>query len=315
MKRNALVRSLVLSAVAATLAACGGFDSAATPLPAGAPVGPAAKGSTLLYVSDANDGTVSVFTYPKGTLVATLTGFKEPYGLCSDKKGDVWIVDDETATIAEYAHGGKSPKATLSDSGEYPAGCSVDPTTGNLAVTNYENSSRGQGGVSIYTQAKGEPMLLTDPAISRAWFCSYDDKGDLFLDGDTSGTQGFQLAELPSGSGSFTNISVNQKIVVPGGVQWEGKYVAVSDANGPGAGHIYQFSISGSTGTEVSDSMLTSSQNVHQFWISPSRTRVVVPSASLSTVGYWRFPKGGEPTKTISGLDIPEGVAISKAGK
>lgn len=272
-----------------------------------------AKRGALMYVSDANNGTVSVFTYPAGSLVSTLTGFKEPYGVCNDKKGDVWIVDDETSTITEYAHGGSSPKATLSDSGEYPAGCSLDPTTGNLAVTNYETAKLGQGGISIYKKAKGSPVLYVDSAISRGWFCSYDAKGNLFVDGNTAGSSGFQLAELPTGSSTFTNISVNQKITVPGGVQWDGKYVAVSDANGPGPGSIYQFSISGSTGTEVSASTLTSSQNIHQFWIDPSRKRVVVPSASLSTVGYWKFPAGGNPTKTISGLDIPEGVAISEA--
>src|SRR5579875_3506069 len=154
---------------------------------------PDAKRGTLLYVSNANDGTVSVFSYPQGQLISTLSGFKEPYGLCSDERGDVWIVDDETSTITEYAHGGTSPKATLSDSGQYPAGCSVDPATGNLAVTNYETTGRGEGSVSIYKKAKGSPARVVDSAISRGWFCSYDDKGDLFFDGDTSGSSGFAL--------------------------------------------------------------------------------------------------------------------------
>lgn len=276
---------------------------------------PAAKRGTLLYVSDANNGTVSVFSYPQGEPVGTLTGFKEPYGLCSDAAGDVWIVDDETSTVTEYAHGGTSPRATLSDSGEYPAGCSVDPTTGNLAVTNYETVSRGEGGVSIYKKAKGNPMNYVDSSISRGWFCSYDDKGNLFFDGDAHGSSGFQLVELPQGAGTFTNIGIDQAISVPGGVQWDGKYVAISDENGPGAGSIYQFSISGSTGTKVTTSTLSGSQNIHQFWIDPERKRVVAPSASLSTVGYWKFPAGGDATKTISGLNIPEGVAISNAAK
>lgn len=298
------------------LAACSGTGNL-TPLPIAANQqsarsSPGSKSGTLMYVSDANNGTVSVFTYPQGVLVTTLTGFKEPYGLCSDKAGDVWIVDDETSTATEYAHGASSPKATLSDSGEYPAGCSVDPTTGNLAVTNYETVDRGPGGVSIYKRAKGNPKLYTDNSISRGWFCSYDDKGNLYFDGNSSGTSGFHLAELPHAKSTFTDISVTQTIVVPGGVQWDGKYVAVSDANGPNADSIYQFSIIGSTATEVSATLLSGSANVHQFWIDPSRKRVVAPSASLGTVGYWKFPGGGVASKTISGLDIPEGVAISK---
>jgi len=311
--------TIVIVACSAGLAACsagsGTTPQLTTPAMQTASSSPAAKSGTLLYVSNANNGTVSVFTYPQGQLVSTLSGFKEPYGLCSDKAGDVWIVDDETSSVTEYAHDGGTPKATLDDSGQYPAGCSVDPTTGNLAVTNYETTSRGEGSVSIYKKAKGSPTLIVDSAISRGWFCSYDDKGNLYFDGDSTGSSGFALAELPHGSSAFTNINVTQKITVPGGVQWDGKYVAVADANGPGDGTIYQFRISGSTATEVSATTLADSQNIHQFWIDPSRRRIVAPSASLSTVGYWKFPSGGDPTKTIGGLNIPEGVAISKAGK
>jgi hypothetical protein len=273
---------------------------------------PDAKRRTLMYVSDANDGTVSVLSYPGGQPVGTLTGFKEPYGLCTNAAGDVWIVDDQTATITEYAHGGTTPIATLSDPGEYPAGCSVDAKTGNLAVTNYEASNRGQGSVAIYAGASGTPAIYVDPSISRGWFCSYDNDGDLFVDGYADGSNGFQLAELPYGESTFTNINVDQTITVPGGVQWTGTYVAVADENGPGNGVVYQFSISGSTGTRVTATTFADSANIHQFWIDPAGKTIVVPSASLNTVGYWKFPGGKGPSKTIDGFNIPEAVAISK---
>ena len=274
-----------------------------------------AKRNALLYETNGNDGSVNAYSYPKGTLEVHLSGFKEPYGVCADSAGNVWIVDDEASSVTEYAHGGTTPIRTLSDSGEYPAGCAVDPTTGNLAVMNYETTGRGPGGLSIYRKAKGKPKTYSDSAISRGWFCSYDGNGNLFVDGYRSGSSGFQLAELPHGGNTFTNISVNQGITVPGGVQWNGNDVAVADENGPGNGVIYEFSISGSTGTEVSATTLDSSQNVHQFWIDPAGNRVVVPSASLGTVGYWDFPAGGYPTKTISGLNIPEAVALSVGRK
>lgn len=276
---------------------------------------PDAKATSLLYITNANDGTVFVYSYPKGTMVGELTGFEEPYGDCTDKAGNVWIVDDEASTVTEYAHGGSTPIRTLSDSSEYPAGCAIDPTTGNLAVTNYETFNRGQGSVSIYRKAKGKPKTYTDASISRGWFCDYDPSGNLFVDGDESGSSGFQLAELPHGGATFTNIGISQSITVPGGVQWNGKYVAVADENGPGNGVLYQFSISGSTGTEVSSTTLDSSENIHQFWIDPTGNRVVAPSASLSTVGFWKFSAGGNPTKTLSGFSIPEGVAYSPSRK
>lgn len=271
-----------------------------------------AKRRALLYVTNANNGTVFAYSYPKGVLEGELSGFEEPYGLCSDKKGNVWIVDDEASSVTEYAHGGSAPIRVLTDSGEYPAGCAVDPVSGNLAVMNYETTGRGQGGLSIYRKAKGKPKNYSDSSISRGWFCSYDDRGNLYVDGYRSGSSGFQLAELPRGKVTFTNISVDQTITVPGGVQWNGGNVAVADENGPGNGVIYEFSISGSGATEVSATTLDQSQNIHQFWIDPAGTRVVVPSASLGTVGYWNFPAGGTPTKTISGLNIPEAVALSR---
>ena len=268
----------------------------------------------LLYVTDANDGIVFVYSYPQGTLVGESCCWKEPYGACTNKRGHVWVVDDEASRIVEFAHGLETTRR-LKDPGEYPVGCSVDPTTGDLAVTNYETLSGGQGSVSVYTKAKGTPKIYSDPSISRGWFCSYDSSGNLFVDGDQSGSSGFQLAELPHGSSTLTNISLNQTITVPGGVQWNGKYLAIADENGPGNGVIYQFTISGSAGTEVSATTLDSSQNIHQFWIDRAGNRVVAPSASLGTVGFWKFPAGGKPTKTLSGLNIPEGVAVSPGRK
>jgi hypothetical protein len=75
-----------------------------------------------------------------------LTGFNDPLGECIDKAGDVWIVNALAGQILEYAHGGTSPIATLSDS-LYMAGfCSVSARTGDLAVASAGIS--GSGGVS-----------------------------------------------------------------------------------------------------------------------------------------------------------------------
>jgi hypothetical protein len=47
--------------------------------------------------------------------------------------------------ILEYAHGGTTPTATLADPTGTPSACSVDESTGSLAVGDYYNS------VSIYS--------------------------------------------------------------------------------------------------------------------------------------------------------------------
>jgi|HubBroStandDraft_5_1064220.scaffolds.fasta_scaffold15192_2 hypothetical protein len=57
---------------------------------------PRVSSSDLLYVASHNSGDIYVFTYPRGTLVGTLTGLNITGGLCSDKSGNVWINNRES---------------------------------------------------------------------------------------------------------------------------------------------------------------------------------------------------------------------------
>ncbi len=126
-------------------------------------IAPEAKRRGLLYISDGSTYDVYVYAYPGGKLVGTLTGFTEPAGECVDKVGDVFITSQTfsgTGTIYEYAHGGTQPIQTLNDAAGNPRGCSVDRTTGNLAVSNFASLSGG-GSVSIYTNAQGTPTGRT----------------------------------------------------------------------------------------------------------------------------------------------------------
>ena len=180
--------------------------------------------------------------------------------LRADKSANVWIVNDGASQLVEYAHGGTSPIATLSDAGEYPEGCSVDPTTtGNLAVTNFYSTS-GAGSVSIYAGARGSPQVYSDPGMTNYRFCGYDSKGNLFVDG-VNNSSSFVLAELPKGSSSFTNIDFTQKIEWPGGVQWDGKFIAVGDTD---TGTIYR---TNAAGIVKGSTLLSGSNYVNQFWI------------------------------------------------
>src|SRR5580693_7122481 len=83
----------------------------------------------LLYVSDIGTNSVDVYPYPTGKLVGKLTGFGSVAGLCADKSGDVFVVD-EAGPVDVYAHGGSSPIRRLTTTGA-PYGCAADPSTGN----------------------------------------------------------------------------------------------------------------------------------------------------------------------------------------
>ena len=300
-------RVLVVCAGVAALAGCARATGGAL-LPGGAGtathsswIQPDVKKKSLLYVSSVLSNDVYVYSYANQQLVGTLTGFEQPYGLCADKTGDVWIVNDGAQQIVEYKHGGTSPIATLSDSGEYPEGCAVDPTTGNLAVTNFYSTS-GNGSVSIYAHASGEPTTYSDPSIANFRFCGYDDKGNLFADGATTSSE-FAFAELRKGGSTLTNIALQQKVEWPGGVQWDGKYVAVGDTD---AGILYR--TNGAGGKVKGSTTLADSNYVNQFWIAGKS--VVAPSQDGGDVGLYTYPAGGAPSKTIS-VEEPFGAALS----
>jgi DNA-binding beta-propeller fold protein YncE len=267
--------------------------------------------SSLLYVSSVLTNDVYVYSYPSGKLEGTLTGFSTPYGLCSDTAGNVWIVNDGANDILEYAHGGTTPIATLADPSEYPEGCSVDAKTGNLAVTNFYSSS-GDGSVAVYTKASGSPTLYADPDIAEFRFCGYDDKGNLFADGANSSSQ-FAFAELPSGKKSLVTIPVQQTVEWPGGVQYDGKYVAVGDTD---TGKVYR--IEGKTGKVMQTVSLGDATELNQFWIAlgskgksnMSQSRLVGPLESGSAVNLYPYPSAKFSKKIIQ-VSEPFGATVS----
>jgi hypothetical protein len=269
---------------------------------------PDAKNQDLLYISDIGTYDVYVYSYPKGKLKGRLTGFGGPEGECVDQRGDVFIANFSSSSVLEYRHAGKSPIATLDDPGYYPVGCSVDPTTGDLAVTNYVTTvGGGQGNVVVYRDAKGSPEAYADPLISKMAFCGYDNAGNLFVDGVTSGS-GFAFAELSSGGRSLKNISLNRSIGVPGGIQWDGTYVSVGDRE---TNMIYQFAISGTKGKEAGSTSLTGASEVNQFWIDSAQ--VIGSDPGAANVKFWNYPSGGSPTKAIAGFSQPVGATVSAA--
>jgi hypothetical protein len=262
--------------------------------------------SDLLYVSDTETSDVYVFSYPRGKLVQTLTGFADPAGECVDRGGDVFITNTGGSNILEYAHGGSTPISTLNDRGYFPIGCSVDPVTGNLAVTNFSTSNSGPGDVVVYKHAKGKPTgNFTDSAIATMLLCSYDNAGNLFLDGLSQGSA-FEFAELRKGGTSLLNVKLNQSIQNAGGVEWDGTNVAVGDQ---ATNVVYRFAINGKKGTKVGSTPLSGATEVFQFWIDGSK--LIGPNAYGADVGIWHYPAGGAAIRTIGGLYAPLGAVVS----
>jgi hypothetical protein len=320
--------AIVACAAVALLAGCGGpSQTAALQM---LPSGPAharadasrswmareAAGEDLLYVSD-DSGRVLVFSYPVGKLVGTLTGFDGPSGLCSDSKGDIFVTNTGVAQIVEFAHGSTKPRQTLTEFGYFPDGCAVDPSSGDLAVANYAKSpSIGPGSIAIYKSAKGTPVNYTDPAFGEYFFCGYDDKHNLYVDGVNPGTTQSEFAELPNRAKSFRNIKLKQSIGYPGAVQWDGNEIALEDTS---TDIVYRIKVSGSSGTVVGTTRFNDSRSDLIVQFSIQGHTIVVPFGSrrrvARSIGFWSYPAGGRPTQVVGNLGASElvGTTISLA--
>lgn len=273
---------------------------------------PEAKTDDLLYVGG-NNAELTVYSYPKGKLVGAVQNpdFYVLSGECVDAAGDIFVTSLGNGKIFEYKHGGKKPIATLQAATIDPVDCSVDPTTGNLAVTTLGFGSSGN--VAVYPHASGSPTNYTDPNIYYYFFCSYDDQGNLYVDGQEESPRPFRFAELPRGSGTFTDVTLNQTIDWPSSVLWDGKYVAVGDEVTP---DVYEFAVSGSTGTLEASTPINGVQYDDAFWLRGSRILVATGGGSYQSIEFFGYPAGGNPIKAITkGVAGPGGLTISPAKK
>ncbi len=322
-----------LCLVLLSLSGCAGVSTPAAPpreaLPLRGPavrvdVGPSqmastAKAENLLYVSDDGANEVDVYAYPAGTRAGKLTNLAQPAGLCTDTRGDIWVVQSSSAKVTEFGHGGAKPIATLTIRGARRLlGCAVDPATGNLAVTDLGNS-KGGGSLWVFAHAQGTPKNYRDPKISFAYFDGYDLGGNLFVDG-LDGKHDFKLAELPKGKSTLNDVSLYKSVGFPGGVHWDGKYVAIGDQDYQGrqTSAIYQISVSGSRARVKGTTPLTGSCDVVQFAFGRTggkkggeKNQVIGPDVCQNNVGFYHYPAGGSATKILNGFQYPVGATLS----
>ena len=282
----------------------------------------------LLYVSDGASGTVDVYNYrvKTGKLYGQITGLSFPYGQCLDRRGNVYVVDNDTAKIYEYAHGGTTPIATADDRYGYPIGCSVDRTTGDVAVANFDSLGSGSGGVVVFTGGlSGNQTNYTDPNLYHLWPPGYDRSGNLFVQGtDYSGYP--KLAELPAGSSAFTLLG-GLTIAFPGAVSWDGSYITVTDQDYQYyyTTMIYRVTVSGSAVTVVGSTHLTDDCYPRANWMvavqpfigGTTRARNAVVAGNLNCPhrqNFFNYTTGGNPKRSLPAeisADAPYGQAVS----
>ena len=267
----------------------------------------AADKSSLLYVADEDTGNVLVYSYPKAELEGTLTGFYFPSGMCSDEQGDVYILNGGGTTVEVFAHGGTTPLRTLDLPGYPELNCSVDKS-GDLALGVLLTGE--QSAIAVFADGQGTATTYQPSGQVGIPGCGYDPHGNLYCDAYSSDDHKFVLYELPKGSSTVSTVSVSGASSLKAGpVQWADKGLAV----GSGAlGTIYQLAFSGSGASVTGSTTLYGTGWVWQFWVQGKR--IIVPTyagGAGAEVGYWSYPGGVNPTKTIPASYQPDGATIS----
>lgn len=301
------MKTLASLFIALLLAGCGAGSSAVPQRVSSAQVQRATGSGALLYATLYR--TVNVFNYPQGSFVETFPLPDNAYSggqLCSDHDGNVFIPGTAgfgygtAGYVFEYAHGGTIPIATISEGPYEAVSCAIDPSTGNLEVTNYYLSGDYVYNVAVYPGGHGPPTFYTDPSLNYYGPGTYDDHGNFFLLGGF--VRQYFIAELPAGGSTFINLTLtNGSLKHPRWIQWYGKYLAVQVS----PTRVKQLQISGENATFIGITHLRGlgRHQGYPFVIQDGQFVMSIlrdKSKQEQTMGIFTYPQGGEPQAEFS---------------
>jgi hypothetical protein len=304
--------ALTVSAAAALLAGCGVLRQAQddTQVPIGAPgampLGYAPHEASPLsrftssddevqYLAEDEPAGMAEFNYPEGDSPLNHWGLKQhgpyPVAACTPGAKIFWIVLLHKADeIVEYGVGSEKPIKTLAVTGGEPSDCTVDPTTGDLAVPLANTSS-----IVIFTKGSGSGQVVADQ-LDHSVSSTYDAQGNLFVDGYSDNKNA--LSELPRKSTQFKKLSFSNKLTVDlwGDLRlrWDGTYLAMYYFNN-GIDAIYRYRINGSKAKLVGTVNLGGVNICGQFWVWSQAGLLFCADSDEPYVDVWDYPAGGSP--------------------
>jgi hypothetical protein len=243
---------------------------------------------------------VNILSFPQGQPVGAISGFGEPEGECVDAVGDVFVTDSGKASIQVFAHGGVVPIRTLSYPRARPFDCSVDPLTGNLAVSNHMFSRKPHSLIAVFPGAHG-PAKTYAHAGFQTPYCGYDNRGNLFIDGSDRRTE---IAELPKGGSAIVNAFLNEPIAYQGSIQWDGQHLVIASRRPPTA---YRTVFNGRDGKIVGATSLAGTSSVSRLWIHADK--IIGPDVFAYV---WSYPGGGNPIRKYGGFTEPMDAVVTE---
>ncbi|MBV8345366.1 MAG: hypothetical protein JO190_10295 [Candidatus Eremiobacteraeota bacterium] len=334
-------KECVALAAAAVVAGCGGgapSSSAFVPLARVAPppavqsdqrdswISPdIASSPQLLFESDLGTGDVDVYSLPDMTLKATLTGFAQPTGECSDTHGNVWIANTYKDEMFEYSHAGKRI-ATIKHAGPNPQACAVNPRTGEIAVMEFSAAGyTGPGEVYVYSKPDAAPKVLRNPDLFYYEFALYDSAGRLWIDGiDAFGTSmlskcgRLRCSTLILHGGSIFSIgtlawdAATSKLTVFDSYCHDGPNLCsypVSEGGAIGKPTLYLSYADGEMCTIYQVALTTIGK---RSYVVGGDSEYLCTGYKNSTVDLWPYPAGGRARRHRGGVVFPYGAAVSR---
>ncbi len=326
-------------AVAASITGCGSGVPASVALP-GTRVAPSlvvrtdqrkswvspdiARSPQSLFETDIGTGDVDVYSLPDMTLKATLTGFEEPTGECSDNHGNVWIANTYKGEMFEYSHAGKRIN-TIKNAGPNPQGCAVNSRNGEIAVIEYSAAGyTGPGEVYVYSKPSAKPTVLRNPDMFFYEFALYDPGGRLWIDGGSTfsnilskcGRSRCSTVILHGGSifsiGSIVWDATKSTLVVFDLYCHDGPSLCsypVSEQGRIGSPTLYLNYAGGGLCTVVQTALATFGK---QSYVVGGDSEYTCTGYKNSTADLWLYPAGGAARRHMGGVVYPYGAAVSQ---
>ncbi len=106
-----------------------------------------------------------------------------------------------------------------------PLGCSIDPTSGKLAV----NTQIGlKAEVEVWKNGSGKPAHYSNnvQCSTMSGPPGYDDRGNLFM---LTGTSGTGVCELPAGGTALEAVTIDRHLTQPSSSMWDGIHMTFTD--------------------------------------------------------------------------------------
>lgn len=255
------------------------------------------KKKKLLYVSDAGEEAIDIFSVPKYSFVGQITdGITSPDGLTTDRHRNLYVAN-QNGTITVYPPGATTPSLTLTDSD--------GPLDVAVGRNGYVYAGDLKGGINVYPPGATSPIRrLRSPALRyRVTGVAMGASNNLYVTSLKRVSSGPAVVKFANARGAGKNLGLTG-LDYPAGVIVDDGYLIVSDF---GLSEILTYPLG-----QTSPSATISVELPDRSAINKAEDEIYVPNVDNYGVDVYDYPSGTLVT-TIPISGVPTGAARSPA--